>query len=827
MAHDLMFRYALPFVALAASFAVQAAGAREPLVKADYVRQGDQSWGMLKDFCSECHNAEDWAGKVAFDTMTPEAVPEDAQTWEAAVRKLRGHLMPPPGKPQPSGEQIDRFVGWMESYLDASSSAQWAGHVPVQRLNRTEYANSVRGLLGVDIKVENLLPPENEVQGFDNVAAALSVSPAFLDQYIGAARVVARLAVGDAAPKPGNTFYPSPGGAQDTFQDGMPLGTRGGMAFKHVFATDGEYRFNILDLDVGLYPWAAETRHTVVVLVDGQEVFRKPVGGAEDLALVDRKGSVGRKEIIDRFSNIPAQVTAGSHDIVVTFIERSKAESDEYVGSSGLLFGAFDRLRVPRLLDGVQVLGPFGSTHLSASPSRKLIFVCEPQSAAEEQPCAQRIAGSLARRAFRRPVTQSDVDRLMPFYAEGRKDGASFNSGIRQLVTAALSSPDFLYRAIRPPQGGMQNAGDRAPVHALTDIELASRLSFFLWARGPDDELIDVAAAGDLSKPKVLEAQVRRLLADPRASTLVTGFALKWLNLDELNAVDPDPKLFPAFSTQLREDFSQEITLFLTSVLLKNRSVLELLSSDTTFLNERLALQYGIKSIHGPQFRQVKLADEARFGLLGKGAMLLRTSYGDRTSPVLRGAWVLDKLMGTPPVPPPPNVVTDLSAHAGEKPKTVRARLEQHRTDKSCNQCHGVIDPLGLALENFDVTGQWRDIDQVAQQPIDSTSVLPSGAPVKGVVDLRRELLRKPDQFVQTLTEKMLMYAVGREVEYHDMPQVRAIVRNAKKDDYRLTAIVLGIVNSDAFRLQSEPRDSKPVDTKVAAIPKTQDVPGH
>ncbi len=815
-----MRRCAALFPAFAACLAIGAHAAAAAVAAAPKT-DGDQAWGMLNDYCTKCHNAEDWAGGVAFDTMTPTSVPEEAKTWEAALRKLQGHLMPPPGKPQPDQKQIDLFVGWMQTTLDSATQAPWAGHVPVQRLNRTEYANAVRGLLAVDIKVENLLPPEIEIQGFDNVAAALSVSPAFLDQYITAARTIAKQAVGQAVPKLGSTTYPAPGGAQDTYQDGMPLGTRGGMSFKHDFPSDGEYHFNVLDLDVGLYPRAAETQHALVILIDGKEVFRQKVGGAEDLALVNTKGADGRKQVMDRFANIPAQVTAGTHAIVVTFIQRSAAESDEYVesnrGKEGLgAFGGFGGTHVPRLLDGIQVLGPYGKTGLTDTASRKMIFICQPQTAQEERPCAQRITENLARRAFRRPVDQADIAKLMPFYDEGREDPEGFNAGIRLMVTAVLSSPDFLYRAIRPPQG-LLNVGGPAPVHPLSDVELASRLAFFLWSQGPDDELIQQAAAGNLSKPQVLQAQVRRMLKDPRAATLVSGFAIKWLDLNKLESVDPDPKLFQGFNTATRQDLATEVQLFLSSILLEDRNVVGLLSDNHTFINERLAHLYGIDSVHGPQFRRVTLTDERRWGLLGKGAVLLRTSYGDRTSPVLRGAWVLGKLIGSPPSPPPPNTVMDLSLHPGEQPKTVRARLEQHRANATCNQCHGVIDPIGLAMENFDVTGQWRDTDEQVHLPIDARTVLPSGVPINGPVQLREQLLTRPEQFVQTLTSKLMMYSLGRELEYEDMPQVRAIVRAAKQDDYRLSAIVLGIVTSNSFRMQSEPRDTKPADTKVAA----------
>lgn len=788
-------------IVLFAAGAVTCAQAAGPsAAAAAHARQGERFWPLIEQYCNDCHNAIDWAGGIAFDTLSPETIPHEPEIWESTVRRMRGRLMPPPGDPQPDQEDIDGLVSWLEGYLDSSGQAPPAGHVPIQRLNRTEYANAVRSLLGVSIDVAQLLPPEIEVEGFDNIAAALSVSPAFLDQYIAAARTVARLAVGDPSPRPASAFYPAPGGSQDAFVPGLPLGTRGGMSFKHHFPADGEYRLSILDLDIGLYPAAAESRHTLVVLVAGREVFRQDVGGPEDLALVDRQGADGRAAIMERFADIPIEAQAGTHEVVVTFVERARALTDEYIGA-----GLFNRLRVPRLLDGIEVTGPYAVKGISSTPSREKIFVCQPPpeaSTAEERACAERIARHLARGAFRRPVEPRDIERLMPFYEVGRTEGGSFDHGITQLVAAILSSPDFLFRAIRPRDDADAALAEAYP---LDDLALASRLAFFLWSQGPDAELLRLAEAGKLGRPKVLQTQVRRMLADARARMLVTGFALKWLNLDDLDAVEPDPRLFPTFTPQLRADLAREIELFVASILLEDRSVLDLLTADHTFLNERLARHYGVQGVHGPQFRRVQLADETRWGVLGKGATHLRTSYGDRTSPVLRGAWVLEKLMGTPPTPPPPGVETDLSPESGSTPKTLRARLEFHRTEKSCNQCHGVIDPIGFALENFDVTGRWRDWDPDAGEPIDASTVLPNGAHIDGPVELRRELMRRPEQFVQALTEKLLMYALNRELEWHDMPQVRAIVRAAARDDYRFSAIIRGIVASDAFRMQGRP----------------------
>ncbi len=781
--------------ALLAATALTAAPARANDL--DTLRQqADQHWTLLDSFCADCHNFEEWAGGVAFDIFGPEDVAAEAATFEEAVRKLRGRLMPPPGAAQPDQAAIDSFVEWMEAYLDASNPVHAAGYVPIHRLNRIEYAVAVKGLLDVDID-PGILPTEIEIHGFDNIAHALAVSPAFLDQYLGAARMVARLAVGDPEPRMSIEVYPVTSSAQGAYQPGFPLGTRGGVKFTHVFPVDGEYRLNVLDVDAGLYPRAMETQHTMVVLVGGEEVFRTDLGGEHDLALVDRTGPEGRAEIIERVSNIPFHVPAGPHEIIVTFIERSRAMSDDPHGGFGG-GGGFGG-RGARILDGVEVRGPYEITGLSLSPSRERIFICEPAAAPEERACAERIAENLARRAFRRPVTEDDVATLMPFYEAGRADGAGFNKGVEHLVAAVLASPDFLYRTITPP------AELETESFVLSDLELASRLSFFLWSQGPDEALIQAAESGDLSRPDVMEAQVRRMLADPRAATLVDNFSLKWLNLGDLSVTDPNPRRFPGFNTALRNAFATELRLFLSSILLEERSIQDLLTADHTYVNEALARHYGMDDVFGAQFRRVTLEDDARHGLLGKAAFLLRTSYGDRTSPVLRGAWVLEKLMGTPPSPPPPNVETDLTIPEDQQQFTIRLLLEQHRAEPSCNACHGVIDPIGLALENFDVTGRWRDVDIFAGEPIDASTIMPDGTAIEGVSDLRRELASRPDHFAQAFTETLMMYALGRELQYYDMPEVRGIVRASAEDDYRLSAIALGIVNSNAFRRQLAP----------------------
>ncbi|HEV3332820.1 MAG TPA: DUF1592 domain-containing protein [Bryobacteraceae bacterium] len=756
----------------------------------------DPHRAMLTTYCFTCHNTRAKIGGLALDALDLHAAPNDAQIWEKALRKLRGHLMPPPGNPQPPQKDVDAFVAWMENTLDSHPKGPRAGYVPIQRLNRTEYTASVKALVGVDVNEKDVLPQDIQVDGFDNIAAALSVSPAFLDQYISAARHVANVAIG--SPRLSVVKYSI--AAIQNSDDPLPLGTRGGVRFKHDFPADGEYRININDLSVGLYTGTSENESTVVIMIDGKIVFLKPIGGPADLALADRKGSEGRAQIMERFMKIPVQVQAGVRDVVVAFIDRSHVESDEnvasgFAGLGPLGFGTGNG-RMARLADGIEIAGPYNSTGLSKTASRALIFVCDPQKTGEPA-CAKQITENLARRAFRRPVTAEDVDRLMPFYAAGREGGGSFDQGIEQVVAAVLASPDFLYRAIRGPKGASPDSE-----FALTDLELASRLSFFLWNTGPDEQLLTLAAAGGLSKPGAVEKQVGRMLADPKASSLVTSFAMKWLNLNTLDSVQPDPKLFPAFNEQLRHDFAKEAELFIGSILLDDRSVLDLLTADHTFLNERLARHYGVPHVFGNQFREVTLAEKERAGLLGKAAMLLRTSYGDRTSPVLRGAWVLDKLLGTPPSPPPPNTATDLSQKAGELPKTVRARLEQHRDKAVCAQCHGVIDPTGLAMENFDAIGEWRTTDREAKAAIDARTVLPNGVPINGPVELRQQLVDRPAMFATAFTEKLMMYALNRELEYFDMLQIRAVVRATAKDDYKFSSIVLGIVNTNAFRRQ-------------------------
>jgi mono/diheme cytochrome c family protein len=785
--------------------------------------QSDQYQQTVKTYCTGCHNSKlpNPAGGLALDTLNVQAPAEHPEIWEKAMRKLRGRLMPPPGAKQPEQKEIDSFIGYLETALDTHAAGPKAGYVGIHRMSRTEYAAAVKALVGVDVTAKDVLPADVSVEGFDNIASALSASPAFVEQYVEAARMIAKKAVGDTSLD--NVMYPL---RANTGGEAMPLGLRdGGLRLKHNFTADGEYRFKVHfpDGTLGLYTGSLENAATLVVMVDGKVMFKKSIGGLDDLMLNNRKAGDGRAQIQDRFDKIPLHIQAGVREVVVGFIDRSRFESISNQGGGGFGGGGGG---LPTF-DNIEITGPYNTTGISTL-SHKLIYVCEAKTAGEAV-CAKQIAGNLARRAFRRQVTDADLTKLMPFYESGRreaqarqgaassKDDGSFDKGIERLVAAVLASPDFLYRSIRgvQPQGSKASGAEIA----LTDYELATRLSFFIWNTGPDDELLKSAASKDLSKPAIMDAQVKRMLADPKASSLVTNFSMKWLGLNDLESLKPDQQIFTGFNDQLKKDLVTEAETFITSVLLENRPLIELLTSEQTYLNDRVARHYGLTGINGSQFRWVTLTDKNRLGLLGKGAVLIRTSYPNRTSPVLRGAYVLDKIIGTPPTPPPPGVETDLNAKPGETPKTVRARLELHRANATCRQCHGVIDPMGLALENFDAIGQFRTIDRQAENaPIDTSTVLPSGLPINGPSELREYLASNPAKFAQAFTEKLMMYAVNRQLEYFDMPQVRAVVRNAAKDNFTLASIVQGIVHSDAFLKQGSPLVSKPSAAKVAGI---------
>jgi hypothetical protein len=771
----------------------------------------DPHGAMLDTYCADCHNKTVKTAGVAFETVDIKHPEANAELWEKVLRKLRGRSMPPPGNPQPPQADIDEFAKWMESRLDANPGPITAGHVPVERLNRTEYAASVKSLLGVDVSEKDILPRDVQVEGFDNIASVLTTSPAFLDQYLDAARRIAKTAVGDMHPPISSWPFKSEGNQDPELPLPPGLRARDAMEITQNFPADGEYRFSFSfdEQSIGLYNRGLQNRTTLVMTIDGRVEFKGDIGGAEDLRLANLENNVGWQKILDRFQKIPVKLSAGTHDVLLAFIDRSHVMSDDNVVGGGGRggFGSGSGAPMARLADpknvSLEIKGPYNPTGISNSPSRPLIFVCDPAKTGET-PCAKQIAENLAHRAYRRPVTGDDVARLMGFYDEGRLENGTFDQGISEVVEAVLTSPDFLFRSILTPKTVSKNE------FPLSDLELASRLSFFLWNTGPDEELLKAAEAKQLTKPGALDAQVKRMLADAKAESLVTSFAMKWLNLNSLDLVKPDPKIFTNFNPTLRQDFLTEAEKFLGSILLQNRNVTELLTSDQTFVNDTLARYYGIQGPPTSAFKQVTLTDSNRFGLLGKAAVLMRTSYGDRTSPVLRGAWVLDKIIGTPPTEPPPNVGSNLAEPSAAAPKTVRQRLEAHRDKPACKQCHGVIDPTGLALENFDAIGEYRTTDvQAGNAKIDASTVMPNGVAIEGPVQLRQELSKNPENFVTAMTEKLMMYAINRELEYFDMPQVRRVVRGADKDNYTLASLVLGIVNTDAFRKQGPSPVSK------------------
>jgi hypothetical protein len=775
------------------------AGIAAPIVQGADAPHAALPWDQLQPLCSECHNSTDWAGSLAFDTLSAQDLAPDAEIWEKTIRKLRGRLMPPPGEKQPSQQEIDSVVGWLEGRLDALAvSAPDPGYVGLHRLNRNEYAREIARILDTPVEVETLLPKDVSSEGFDNQAASLRISPAFLDQYIGAARAVSRLAIGRADAKSSSREYRADTSVdQLRHVDGLPLGTRGGFWVDHDFPADGEYVFSVREfffMGAG-YVTKIDDPHTVILTIDGRRVFQQTIGGKEDQKAVDQRQAIAADEMQARFNQIKVPVKAGVRRIGVAFIERSQAQSDSPLQPIAMLP---EMERYPKI-PGFTVAGPFNVTGVSETPSRRKIFVCRPVSAAEEMPCARKILRQLATEAFRRPVTEEDLVAPLSFYTHARASG-DFEAGIESGLTAILSSTKFLLRS-----APVITASAPGAISELTDLELASRLSFFLWSTGPDAQLVELATSGRLHEAPVLTAQVQRMLADPRASSLVDTFAFQWLGVSRMDNILPDPTVYPNFDGELRVSLEQEMRLFLASVLVPGRSVLDLLRSDTTFLNERLARHYGVPNVRGAQFRPVQLADANRNGLLGKGALMLATSYGNRTSPVLRGAWVMDALYGTPPTSPPPGVEQFKENEPGKNHGTVRERLEQHRAQKSCNSCHGVMDPLGFALENYDVTGAWRSKDLDANEMIDARGKLASGTDVGGPAELSRAILARPEQFVQAMTEKLMTYALGRPVHYQDMPAVRAIVHNAAAQDYRFEALVGGIVASDAFRKRRPP----------------------
>ncbi len=792
--------------------------------------RADRHWDVLETYCFDCHNAVDRAGDLVLDRLEPDNVPDDAATWEKVVRKLRGRTMPPPGQPRPSDAEYSETVAWLETTLDDAAAGRlrpgWTG---LHRLNRREYANAIYDLLGVDwIPADNLLPPDTTHDGFDNIASALVTSPGFVETYLSTARQVAVEAVGqpDAPPGTGSAEFlrlPDQEGHQPFHVPGAPLGTRGGIQAWHYFPADGEYEINLEDLfPTDAWLNAAEHLNTLVVTVDGRLVYSTQLGGEEtgDLRRIDQDQGPAVSDMNARLKGIRFEVEAGPRLVSVAYLFRSFMEGEHELAPLNPMGGTERHIAVT----GFNIVGPFNARGIGDTPSRKKIFSCYPTRADEERACATEILSRIATRAFRRPVDADELDVVMEFYADGAAEGG-FEEGIRSGITRILASPSFLYRGVEP-------APERevAPfVYRLSDYELASRLSFFLWSTIPDDELLAEAAAGRLHEPEVLDAQVMRMLEDPRSFALASSFAYQWLHLDKIADLEPDPNIFPyAANHRLvlgsdadpREDLVEETLRFVDMIFREDRSVVELLSARDTYLNERVAIHYGIDTVKGSRFRRVELEDSARWGLLGKAAVLMVTSYPDRTAPVLRGEWILSNLIGSPPASPPPDVEALLPENDfnAEVFRTVAERLEAHSANPRCFSCHGVLDPLGFALENFNAVGAWREIEEFTDQPVvTDAGALPDGRPVTSPDALREYLLERPEQFVQTMTEKLFVYALGRPLDpVHDMPVIRAIVRDAAKDDYRFSSLVRAIVRSVPFMHYELPMPAGPAELEAA-----------
>ena len=799
---------------------------------------------LLKQYCVTCHNERLKTGGFVIDPADVANVGSGADRWEKVVRKLRTQSMPPPGAPRPDAASYDRVATFLETELDRTEAARpHLGKLPLtHRLSRTEYRNAVRDLLALEslpreVSIDYLLPPDNISSGFDNIADLLFISPSNMERYLDAARKISRLAIGDPAmPVMVNIYRLDPEHPQDERVDELPYGTRGGIAVRSEFPVDGTY---IVKVEVG-----AANGHDLEVTVDGERValrslgsggpgapsvdappgqpdpsdpdptppsVDRPVAQGRGAGPTDAAGSAGAagarggraggraRAAAPPPLEFPLALKAGPKLIGVAFVQRTEARDEATLRPRMRSRGT------QPAINSVTISGPYKVTGTGDSPSRRRVFVCRPASAkgsgeagsssAEETACARRILSTLARRAYRRPANETDLRDLLPFYEQGRKQG-SFDLGIQKALERLLVSPQFLFRIEREPANVAT-----ATAYRVSDLELASRLSFFIWSSIPDDELLDAASSGRLKDPKVLEQQVRRMLADPRSESLVTNFAAQWLYLRDISAKLPDEILFADFDETLRSAMQRETELFIASVFRENRSVLDLLRANYTFLNERLARHYGVPNIKGSYFRRVTFPEgSVRGGLLGQGSVLTITSYSTRTSPVLRGKWVLENLLSAAPPPPPPNVPSLNTEKAPGKPLTLREAMIQHRASPACAGCHARMDPIGFAMENFDAVGRWRERD--GEQPIDATGTFPEGTKFDGIPGLKKELLRQPEQFVGTVAERLLMYAVGRNLQYYDAPTVRTVMREAAPADYTLASLVLGIVKSRPFQMR-------------------------
>ena len=751
---------------------------------------------LINQYCVSCHNQRARTGGVALDTLSLSNIPTDAETWEKVIRKVRGGQMPPAGMPRPPQAALDALVVHLETSIDkAALASPMLRHSAIHRLNRSEYGNAIRDLFALNVDVSALLPPDEEAFGFDNNATVLNISTSLMERYLSAAWKISSLAVASPKITPSlETFRVRGDLSQHDHVAGLPIGTRGGITIQHYFPVDGEYVISprlyreTVNIVRGL-----ELEHDLEVTLDGQRIVLARFGGAKDEQANYLQPSLAGDEMEKRFQK-RLKITAGPHTVGVAFLKKSSATTVE-------LLQPFERERLDPItpvgipeLDKVTIEGPFNATRSENAPSRVKVFTCRPATEREEAACARTILSSLARRAYRGPVSDVDMTRLLDFYTKERAGGGDFDAGIEGALRFLLVHPRFLYRIEQDPANVA-----RGGTYRVSDLELASRLSFFIWSSIPDEELLTVATAGRLQNPVVLEQQVRRMLKDERARALGSNFAGQWLYLRNLRGLQPDADVFPDFDHNLREAVQRETELLFESIVLEDKPVTTLLNADYTFLNERLARHYGVPNIYGTQFRRVAVTNDARKGLLGHASVLALTSQNNRTSPVLRGKYVLTNILGTPP-PSPPAVVPPLDENPG-KAKSMRDRMEEHRKSPACSGCHKLMDPIGLALENFDGIGRWRTMDNGAI--IDPASQLADGTAIDGPAALRQAILRNPDLFTRNMTEMLLSYGLGHGVEYYDMPFVRTIVKDAQRSGYKFSSLVLGIVKSAPFQSRS------------------------
>jgi hypothetical protein len=756
---------------------------------------------VIARYCTDCHSAAEREADLVLENADLVHAAAQPAVWEKVIHKLEVGLMPPPGEPRPDHEAVAGLVGYLTKALDAEARANpRPGRSPLHRLNRAEYGNAVRDLLGLTIDVQSLLPADSSSHGFDNVSDVLKTSPLLLERYLSVGLRVAATALGDTSAEPRATHYaPAADLSQNRWIEGLPLGTRGGLVVEHYFPTDAEYEFR-----PELWEAAAstvrglegfETPFEYEMLLDGVPVHRAEIGGLKDDALSNRDQGSATASAQERIrQRLP--VSAGLHRVGFTFRMKSFAIEQRVLQPflSDVPPGN-DAYGWPRIAS-VLITGPYDSTASGDTPVRRGLLTCTPGPELSDVDCAEQILSRLARRAYSRPVTEAEIAGLLDFYRQGSDGGRDFEQGIQLALARILSGPEFLFRGV--PRAG----GEPGAVYRIDDVTLASRLALFLWSSIPDEELLETAIAGRLGEPTVLEAQVRRMLTDPRAKALIDNFADQWLQLRNIEAKIPDLVTFPDWDDNLRQDMLRETRLFLESVLLGGGSIMGLIDADYTFLNERLAAHYGIDGVFGDAFRRVTVTDPNRRGLLGQGSVLFETSVATRTSPVFRGKWIMTNIFNSPPNPPPPNVPALEDNAGGAVAHSVRERLERHRRDPACAGCHLTMDPAGFALENFDAVGRWRDSD--SGQSVDASGALPGEVTIDGPPGLREAILQRPEIFVSTVTQKLMTYALARGLEPEDMPAVRAIVRDAAKDDYKFSALVLGIVRSVPFTMREQ-----------------------